>query len=86
MSKGCNTCKHYKIGEMNLNSPYEFGFCLLNNDIKFESWWKINGKKKSYELLTEMICWEDTESGKILDDINIKLNEMLKVINKNGKR
>lgn len=57
MSNGCNDCKHHKHTED----------CLIGNTEGMNAWWSENGSKTRNDVITDMDCFEPTDSAVALD-------------------
>ncbi len=80
---GCNTCAHYRMGELNINRPDEPRRCLAGNSDKMDEWWFKNGGKKGAEPLTPMTCYTQTQHSQILDGISDFISELKALLQKN---
>lgn len=76
MNMGCNNCKNYNIGKIQMYKDNIPRSCYIGNNDKFELWWKENGNKRNENDLTDMDCFEATSlqlycnrANEILDDL-----------------
>ena len=74
---GCNECKNYH-SEIKFFENESTQTCTIGNNCQMKQWWVENGHKYSSkgDVLTDMVCFEETEFTKMMKDMMSKLEEL----------
>lgn len=73
---GCNHCKHYEIGKLQMWGEDVPSKCRLGYYDEFKQWWDENGRKKVGDTMTDMECFEETELSILCNKMNGLLDEL----------
>lgn len=77
MNKGCNNCKNYKPGKIQIYKKDIPHKCILGKTKELDLWWLENGKKINLEDLTDMPCFQETITFEFFQNILNDLNKIL---------
>ena len=82
-TKGCNNCRHYDMGKMSFGGADGLEIisgkrsCKIGKTDELNNWWVENGRKTT-DNSTDMTCFEETESARMLNNISNLLDELKK--------
>lgn len=80
-TKGCNNCRHYDMGKMSFGGTDGLEIisgkrsCKIGKNDDLNNWWVENGRKTS-DTSTDMVCFEETESARMLNKMSSLLDEI----------